>query len=50
MEPTISEPDEDGHVWIIAGNTGINLGTEAEACELMSQWLAQRDYQERGDG
>jgi hypothetical protein len=46
----IHEPDADGHVWLVAGTTAINLGTEAEACEAFSQWLGQRDYQERGDG
>jgi len=46
----IAEPDGDGLVYVVSNTDEAHivgcLGTEAEACELMSQWLAARDYQE----
>jgi len=46
----IAEPDGDGLVYVKAREDDsiilACLGTEAEACELMSQWLGSRDYQE----
>jgi hypothetical protein len=44
----ITGPDDDGFVWLHSGDATINLGTEEQATEIMSQWLAQRDEEHWG--
>lgn len=48
----IEGPDADGFVWICSPRGRDvwcrNLGLAADVEEKLSDWLGQRDYQERG--
>jgi hypothetical protein len=48
----IEGPDEDGCVWIYGASAGDpwaqNLGPADKAAEVLSQWLASIDHEEKG--
>jgi anti-sigma regulatory factor (Ser/Thr protein kinase) len=43
-------PDDEGHVWFVAENSGFNLGPLDQALAKLAAFLAANDYEERGLG
>lgn len=43
----IEGPDDEGNVWLMIGMRTLNLGPKDQVVEILSQWLASIDHEER---